>query len=119
VATDLRRDTIVILDKMGIAVEYSHHEGAPSQHEIDLRYADALSMADAAMTYRLVVKEVALSHGVYATFVPKPIAGAERSACTCPVALQGKRNAFFDESDPYHLSAIKWPSPAFSITPAR
>lgn len=107
VATDLRRDTIVILDKMGIAVEYSHHEAAPSQHEIDLRYTDALSMADAAMTYRLVVKEVALSHGVYATFMPKPVAGQNGSGMHVHQSLfKGKRNAFFDENDPYHLSAI-------------
>ncbi|MGI6221679.1 MAG: glutamine synthetase family protein [Coriobacteriales bacterium] len=71
-ASDLRRDTILTLEKMSIPVEYSHHESSPSQQEIDLRYADAISVADAIMTYRLVVKEVALAHGVYATFMPKP-----------------------------------------------
>ena len=65
----------MVLQKMGIKVEYSHHEVAPSQHEIDLRYMDGLSMADAAMTYRLTVKEIAMKHGVYATFMPKPLFG--------------------------------------------
>jgi glutamine synthetase len=107
VATDLRRDTILYLEDMGIGVEYSHHEVAPSQHEIDLRYADALSMADAAMTYRLVVKEVALSHGVYATFMPKPIAGQNGSGMHVHQSLfKGKSNAFFEASDKYHLSPL-------------
>ncbi|MDP3012742.1 MAG: glutamine synthetase family protein, partial [Candidatus Subteraquimicrobiales bacterium] len=75
VAQDLRRDTIFALESMGIKVEYSHHEVAPSQHEIDLRYGEALAMADNVMTYRLVVKEVANQHGVYATFMPKPVFG--------------------------------------------
>jgi glutamine synthetase len=79
VATELRRETILTLEAMGIHVEYSHHEVAPSQHEIDLRYTDALTMADNAMTYRLVVKEIALKHGVYATFMPKPIFGQNGS----------------------------------------
>jgi glutamine synthetase len=72
-AIDMRRDTVLMLEQMGIGVEYSHHEVAPSQHEIDLRYTDALTMADNAMTYRLVVKEVAIMHGYYATFMPKPL----------------------------------------------
>ena len=79
VASDLRRETVLTLEEMGIGVEYSHHEVAPSQHEIDLRYTDALTMADNAMTYRLVVKEVALRHGVYATFMPKPLASQNGS----------------------------------------
>jgi glutamine synthetase len=79
VATDLRRETILVLEEMGIGVEYSHHEVAPSQHEIDLRYADALTMADNVMAYRLVVKQVAQSHGVYATFMPKPVFGVNGS----------------------------------------
>ena len=70
IATDLRRETVLTLEAMGIGVEYSHHEAARSQHEIDLRYTDALTMADNAMTYRLVVKEIALKYGVYATFMP-------------------------------------------------
>ena len=70
--SDLRRETVLTLEEMGIPVVLSHHEAAPGQHEIDLRYTDALTMADSIMTYRLVVKEVAMRHGVYATFMPKP-----------------------------------------------
>lgn len=107
VATSLRRDTILVLKEMGIAVEYSHHEVAPSQHEIDLRYADALTMADAAMTYRLVVKEVASEHGVYATFMPKPIFGTNGSGMHTHQSLfKGAKNAFFDADDPNHLSDV-------------
>jgi len=107
VATNLRRDTILILEEMGIGVEYSHHEVAPSQHEIDLRYTDALTMADSAMTYRLVVKEVALSHGVYATFMPKPLVGQNGSGMHVHMSLfKGERNAFFDAEDQYSLSPI-------------
>jgi glutamine synthetase len=106
-ATDLRRDVVLVLEDMGIGVEYSHHEVAPSQHEIDLRYTDALTMADNAMTYRLVVKEVALAHGVYATFMPKPVAGRNGSGMHTHMSLfKGDRNAFFDPDDPYHLSAL-------------
>jgi len=106
-ATDLRRDVVLILEEMGIGVEYSHHEVAPSQHEIDLRYTDAFTMADSAMTYRLVVKEVALSHGVYATFMPKPLAGQNGSGMHTHMSLfKGDRNAFFDPNDTYHLSAL-------------
>ena len=78
-ASDLRRDTVLTLEKMGIPVEYSHHENGPSQHEIDLRFTDALSMADAVMTYKLVVKEIAMKHGVYASFMPKPLSDAPGS----------------------------------------
>jgi glutamine synthetase len=106
-ASDLRRETVLTLEEMGIEVELSHHEGAPSQHEIDLRYTDALTMADAAMTYRLVVKEVAMKHGYYATFMPKPIAGVNGSAMHVNQSLfRGERNAFFDPNDEYHLSAV-------------
>jgi len=105
IACDLRRDTILMLERMGIMVEYSHHEVAPSQHEIDLRYNDALTMADAAMTYRLVVKEVAMKHGVYATFMPKPIFGQNGSGMHTHQSLfKGERNAFFDPDDKYYLS---------------
>ncbi len=105
VATPLRRDTILYLKEMGIGVEYSHHEVAPSQHEIDLRYTDALTMADSAMTYRLVVKEVANEHGVYATFMPKPIFGQNGSGMHTHQSLfSGAKNAFFDGNDPTHLS---------------
>ncbi|HGE71527.1 TPA: glutamine synthetase [Candidatus Poribacteria bacterium] len=107
VATDLRRETVLILEKMGIGVEYSHHEVAPSQHEIDMRYTDALTMADNVMTYRLVVKEVALKNGVYATFMPKPIFGENGSGMHTHQSLfKGDRNAFFDPNDKYHLSDI-------------
>ncbi len=106
VATDLRRETVLTLEKMGIPVEYSHHEVAPSQHEIDIRYTDALTMADNVMTYRLVVKEVALQNGVYASFMPKPVFGENGSGMHCHQSLfKGERNSFFDPADPYHLSA--------------
>jgi glutamine synthetase len=105
VATDLRRDTVLTLEDMGIGVEYSHHEVATSQHEIDMRYTDALTMADSVMTYRLVVKQVALSHGVYATFMPKPVFGINGSGMHVHQSLfKGERNAFFDKNDEYHLS---------------
>ena len=107
VATELRRETILTLEAMGIHVEYSHHEVAPSQHEIDLRYTDALTMADNAMTYRLVVKEIALKHGVYATFMPKPIFGQNGSGMHTHQSLfKGNKNAFFDPKDEFHLSKI-------------
>jgi glutamine synthetase len=106
-ASDLRRETVLALEAMGIEVEYSHHEVAPSQHEIALRYTDALTMADNSMTYRLVVKEVALTNGVYATFMPKPVANQNGSGMHVHQSLfKGERNAFFDPEDPYHLSAI-------------
>jgi len=107
VASDLRRDTVLALENMGIAVEYSHHEVAPSQHEIDLRYMDALAMADAAMTYRLAVKEVAMKYGVYATFMPKPLFGQNGSGMHTHQSLfKDGENAFFDLNDKYHLSKV-------------
>jgi glutamine synthetase len=106
-ASDLRRDTIRTLEDMGIRVEYSHHEVAFSQHEIDLRYADALTMADNVMTYRIVVKEIASQYGFYATFMPKPIAGINGSGMHTHQSLfEGDRNAFFDADDPFYLSDI-------------
>jgi glutamine synthetase len=106
-AEDLRRETILALEEMGIRVEYSHHEVAPSQHEIDLRYMDALEMADAVMTYRVTVKEIAKKYGVYATFMPKPIFGVNGSGMHTHQSLFiGERNAFFDANDPYHLSEV-------------
>jgi glutamine synthetase len=106
-AHDLRRDTVLTLEAMGIEVEYSHHEVAPSQHEIALRYTDALTMADSAMTYRLIVKEIAVANGVYATFMPKPLANQNGSGMHVHQSLfKGERNAFFDPEDTYHLSAI-------------
>ncbi len=106
-ATDLRRDTVLMLEEMGIPVEYSHHEAAPSQQEIDLRYTDALSMADTVMTYRLVVKEVALRHSVYATFMPKPFADLNGSGMHVHMSLfSGDRNVFFDANGAYRLSKL-------------
>lgn len=106
-ASDLRRDTIRTLEEMGIRVEYSHHEVAFSQHEIDLRYADALMMADQVMTYRIVVKEIAQKYGVYATFMPKPVMGINGSGMHTHQSLfQGDTNAFFDSQDPYFLSDV-------------
>lgn len=105
-ATDLRRDTVISLEEMGIGVEFSHHEGGPGQSEISLRYTDALTMADNTMTYRLVVKEVALRHDVYATFMPKPLAGQNGSGMHIHLSLfRGDTNVFFDADDPYHLSS--------------
>lgn len=107
VASDLRRDTVLALEKMGIHCEYSHHEVAPSQHEIDLRYMDALSMADAAMTYRLTVKEVAMKHGVYATFMPKPLEKENGSGMHVHQSLfKDGENAFYDAEGKYHLSDV-------------
>jgi glutamine synthetase len=106
-ATDLRRETVLILDEMGIGVEYSHHEVARSQHEIDMRYTDALTMADNVMTYRLVVKQVAIQNGLYATFMPKPIFGINGSGMHVHQSLfKGNKNAFFDPSDKYNLSEV-------------
>jgi glutamine synthetase len=106
-ASDLRRETIFALQDMGIDVEYSHHEVAPSQHEIDLRYDEALSMADKTMTYRIVVKEIARQNGFYATFMPKPIFGENGSGMHVHQSLfAGQQNLFFDGNDPYHLSKI-------------
>ncbi len=107
VGSDLRRETIFALQAMGIQVEYSHHEVAPSQHEIDLRYDEALRMADKTMTYRTIVKEIAREHGVYATFMPKPIFGQNGSGMHVHQSLfQGERNAFYDPKDKYNFSAL-------------
>ncbi len=104
-AIDMRKETVLALEDMGIGVEYSHHEVAASQHEIDMRYTDALTMADNVMTYRLVVKEVALRNGVYATFMPKPVFGINGSGMHVHQSLfRGEKNAFFDAKDEYHLS---------------
>lgn len=107
IASDLRKKTVLALEELGINVEYSHHEVAPSQHEIDLRYTDALTMADNAMTYRLTVKEIALQHDLYATFMPKPIFGENGNGMHVHQSLfKGEKNAFFDANDEYHLSEI-------------
>ena len=104
--SDLRRETVLTLEEMGIGVALSHHEAAPSQHEIDLRYTDALTMADSIMTYRLVVKEVAMRHGAYATFMPKPRSDMNGSGMHLQLSLfRGEDNAFADGSDPLGLSS--------------
>lgn len=106
-ASDLRRDTIFSLESMSIPIEYSHHEVGPSQHEIDMRYADALQMADHVITYRVVVKEIAQKYGVYATFMPKPLFGENGSGMHTHQSLfKGDRNAFFSKDDKYHLSDV-------------
>ncbi|MFC1806815.1 glutamine synthetase family protein [Candidatus Omnitrophota bacterium] len=105
IGQDLRRKTVLALEKMGIQVEYWHHEVASSQHEIDLRYNEALKMADNVMAYRMIVKEVAMQKNMYATFMPKPIYGINGSGMHTHMSLfKGKRNAFFDKNDKYHLS---------------
>jgi glutamine synthetase len=106
-ATRLRRNTVLTLEDMGIPVEYSQHEDAPSQHEIDLRYTDALTMADTVMTVRMVVKEIASQHGVLATFMPKPLFGVQGSGMHTHVSLfDGGKNAFYDDTSEYHLSDV-------------
>jgi glutamine synthetase len=106
VSSDIRRATIARLEATGIPVEYSFHEDAPSQHELDLRYSDALSMADNLMTLRLVVREVALQHGVHATFMPKPLAGVQGSGMHTHISLfRNEDNAFFDAANDARLSA--------------
>ena len=103
----LRKQTVLRLEAMGIPVEYSFHENGPSQHEIDLRYTDALEMADNVMTFRLIAKEVAADNGVYATFMPKPITGAFGSGMHTHVSLfEGDVNAFHDPGDEYGMSKV-------------
>jgi glutamine synthetase len=104
--SDLRRDTVNALKAVGIRVEYTHHEVGPSQHEIDMRYAGGLEMSDNAMAYRIVVKEIAAEHGVYATFMPKPLFGENGSGMHTHQSLfTSEGNAFFDGDDQYHLSS--------------
>lgn len=106
-AGDLRKETIRKLEQMSIPVEYSFHEDSPSQQEIDLRHTDALTMADSVMTFRLVVKEVAASQGVHATFMPKPLEGVQGSGMHVHMSLfRGDENAFHDDNDPHQLSPI-------------
>jgi len=106
-AADLRRDTVLNLADMGIPVKYSHHEGAHSQHEIDLQYTDALTMADNVMTFRLIVREIALEHGVHATFMPKPLTGVQGSGMHTHLSLfRNGVNAFYDPESPDGLSDV-------------
>lgn len=107
VSTDLRRETVLALEEMGIPVQYSHHEVAPSQHEIDLRYTDALTMADTVMTYRMAVKEIAMRHGVYASFMPKPVSNLNGNGMHTNMSLfKGGQNVFYDPTDTYKLSKV-------------
>src|ERR671937_920111 len=104
-ASELRQETVRALESMAIPVEYVHHEVGPSQHEIDMRYTDALSMADHTITYRLIVKEIAKKAGFHATFMPKPLFGENGSGMHTHQSLfKESRNAFFDEDDQWHLS---------------
>jgi len=107
VAQSVRNETVSALEDLGIVVEYSHHEVASSQHEIDLRYSDGLSMADNVMTYRLVAKEIAQAKGLHASFMPKPVYGINGSGMHTHQSLfKGSTNAFFDKKGQYHLSKI-------------
>jgi glutamine synthetase len=107
VGQDFRRQAITMLESMGISVEFSHHEGAPGQQEIDLRYADALSTADNIMTFRLVMKQVALEQGVQATFMPKPFSEFPGSGMHTHLSLfEGDRNAFYESGAEYQLSKV-------------
>ncbi|MEY4424531.1 MAG: hypothetical protein RJB56_158, partial [Actinomycetota bacterium] len=104
-AHDFRRRAVSMLEQLGISVEFSHHEGGPGQNEIDLRYADALTMADNIMTFRTVIKEVAIEQGVYATFMPKPFTQHPGSGMHTHMSLfEGDTNAFFEAGSQYHLS---------------
>ena len=106
-ANDFRRSVLMYLEALGIPVKDSHHEDAASQHGIDLRHADALTIADSLMSFRLVVKEVAREFDLYATFMPKPIEGVQGSGLHTHLSLfEGERNAFFDATDEYHLSKV-------------
>ena len=107
ISSDLRRETVLNLSELGIPVKYSHHEAAPSQHEIDLQYTDALTMADNVMTAKLVIKELAQLRGAYATFMPKPLPEVNGSGMHTHQSLfRGNRNAFYDVDDEYHLSLV-------------
>ena len=104
---DFRREAITMLESMGISVEFSHHEGAPGQQEIDLRYADALTTADNIMTFRVVIKEVALSQGIFASFMPKPFTSHPGSGMHTHMSLfEGDRNVFFEAGAEYHISKV-------------
>ena len=103
--SDVRRETILALEQLGIHVEYAHHEVGPSQHEVDMRYKDALAMSDDCMTYRIVVKEYAMKHGWHATFMPKPLFNENGSGMHVHQSLsKDGRNAFYDADDQYYLS---------------
>ena len=105
--SDVRRETVLALEQLGIHVEYTHHEVGPSQHEIDMRYADALKMAYDCMTYRITVKEYAMKYGWHATFMPKPLFGENGSGMHTHQSLfSAGKNAFYDPDDQYFLSDV-------------
>ncbi len=119
-ASDFRRDVFFTLRELGIPVEYQHHEVGPSQHEIDMRFAEGLTMCDNTMTYRIAVKEVAMAHGYYATFMPKPLFGENGSGMHTHQSLfQNGKNAFFDAEDQYFLSDVAKQFIAGQLTHAR
>jgi len=103
----IRKEVQLLLQRIGIATEYDHHEAAPSQHEIDLRYENAVDMADTSMIFRYMVKKVCRMHGLYATFMPKPVNGQNGSGMHVHQSLwKDGRNVFFDKNGPYHLSLM-------------
>jgi len=107
IGSQLRKRSVNALEEIGIAVECSHHEVAPSQHEIDLKYQEALVMADFAQVYRFIIKEVAMENDLYATFMPKPIFGENGSGMHCHMSIfDGDKNLFYDAKDTYHLSKM-------------
>ena len=107
VGHDFRRQAITLLEAMGISVEFSHHEGGPGQQEIDLRDADALTTADNIMTFRHVIKEVAMDQGFHASFMPKPFTDHPGSGMHTHVSLfKGEENAFYDAKAQYNLSNV-------------
>src|SRR2546427_860241 len=118
--SDLRRETVLALEQLGIHVEYTHHEVGPSQHEIDMRYADALKMTDDCTTYPMTAKEYAMKYGLHATFMPKPLFGENGSGMHTHQSLfHGDRNAFFDGEDQYFLSETGKAHMAGQLKPAR
>jgi glutamine synthetase len=120
ISSDIRKRTLHMLEAMGIPVEYSFHEDSPSQHEIDLRYTEALDMADSIMTLRLVVKKVAMERGVHATFMPKPLNGVQGSGMHTHLSLfSNGTNVFHDDDDELGLSTIAKQFTAGVLTHAR
>ena len=118
--SDVRRETVLALEQLGIHVEYTHHEVGPSQHEIDMRYAPALKMADDCMTYRIVVKEYAMKYGYHASFMPKPLFDENGSGMHTHQSLfKDGKNAFYDENDRYKLSETGKAFIAGQLTHAR
>jgi glutamine synthetase len=108
-AQEVRQDMVDALEAFGIIIEAAHHEVARGQHEIDFQYSDALTTADNAVTFRTALKAIAQQHGLYATFMPKPIFGINGSGMHCHQSLYSiaeKRNAFADPKSKYGLSAL-------------